>query len=93
MAEIFSVGYWPDSAQYLYADPTDAAFEDLLEEAQAHSIYNYPVDPGLDDHIITLSTCTGNDEERFVVMAVLHPENSSDIGTGELTVNETPKGA
>ena len=93
VAEIFSVGYWPDSAQYLYADPTDAAFEDLLEEAKAHSIYNYPVDPGLDDHIITLSTCTGNDEERVVVMAVLHPENSSDIGAGELTVNETPKGA
>ena len=35
VAEIFSVGYWPDSAQYLYADPTDAAFEDLLEEAKA----------------------------------------------------------
>ena len=95
IAEVFSVGYWPNTAQYLYADMTDTEFKELIEEAQAHSIYNYPVEVTVEDKIITLSTCTGNEEERFVVMAVVHDgaENNKDIGKGALEVNSTPKGA
>lgn len=91
VATIFSVGYWADSAQYLYADPSDAAFEELLKDAADHSIYNYGVDVGSEDHIITLSTCTGNDQERFVVMARLGSEYTGQLGS--LEINPTPKGA
>lgn len=91
VATIFSVGYWADSAQYLYADPSDAAFEELLKDAADHSIYNYGVEVGSEDHIITLSTCTGNDQERFVVMARLDNEYTGQ--SGSLEINPTPKGA
>ena len=91
VATIFSVGYWPDSAQYLYANPSDQAFEELIEGAREHSIYRYDTEVGKEDRIITLSTCTGNDQERFVVMAKLsdHYEGSSKA----LEVNPSPKGA
>ena len=91
VATIFSVGYWPNSSQYLYANPTDPAFEELLEDARARSIYNYDVEVGLGDKIIILSTCTGSEEERYVVMAKL--SDAYEGKPGDLEINPTPKGA
>lgn len=54
----YSVGY---SADDIYAS--------FLNDIKAASVYDTGVDVGVDDQVITLSTCTSGSQKRFVVHA------------------------
>ncbi len=54
----YTIGYQPDD---IYA-----AF---LESMQAASLYDTGVEVGIEDYVVTLSTCTKNGTKRFVVHA------------------------
>lgn len=41
----------------------------FLKKLTSRSVYNYHVDLNSDDHILTLSTCTGNGKKRMVLHA------------------------
>ncbi len=49
----------------------DAEFEEFLKNCKAKSDFKYSADPGVNDRILTLSTCDSKADERFVVQAVL----------------------
>ncbi|MGN0353859.1 MAG: class B sortase [Muricoprocola sp.] len=42
-------------------------FEEFIDRAKAQSLYDTGVDVKYSDTIVTLSTCTGNEETRFIV--------------------------
>lgn len=70
--QVFAVFYTNVSFEYILADPEDAVFEEMLATARQKSIYEYDVEVGLEDKILTLSTCTvkyGDHDHRFVIMA------------------------
>jgi len=50
---------------------TSADYDAFLKNRAASSLVTTGVTPGVDDRIVTLSTCTGNDATRFVVQGVL----------------------
>lgn len=56
---------------YIETQFTDETFGQFLSEVQGRSAISMPVDVSVQDHIVTLSTCTtsANDTERFVVHA------------------------
>ncbi len=54
----YTIGYQPDDVY--------AAF---LESMQAASLYDTGVEVGIEDYVVTLSTCTKNGTKRFVVHA------------------------
>ncbi len=68
-----------------------------MNTAKEGSIFNYPVEVGEDDKIITLSTCTykfgdsGNQKQRFVVFGRLLTEEEEMPDTITLTENPAPK--
>lgn len=70
--QVFAVFYTNVSFEYILADPEDAVFEEILSTARQKSIYDYDVEVGPEDKILTLSTCTvkyGDHNHRFVIMA------------------------
>lgn len=71
--QIFSVGVCDADEDYdcILADPTDAEFRTILDKAKDRCAFDYGVDAGADDHILTLSTCTGDEGYRFLVVAKL----------------------
>lgn len=58
-------------ADCIAADPGDAAFQVLFDKALNRSIYNYCVPLTLQDHVLTLSTCTNAPTTRLLVVAKL----------------------
>lgn len=77
--QVFAVFYTTVDFDYIAAEP-EGGIANLAEEAKKRSIYDYGVEVGEDDHILTLSTCSirdGNDgTHRMVVMAKLLPEDA-----------------
>lgn len=71
--QIFSVGVCDADEDYdcILADPTDAEFRTILDKAKDRCAFDFGVEAGTDDHILTLSTCTGDDGYRFLVVAKL----------------------
>ena len=92
--EIFSVFYTDVDFYYIDVDPSDdASYEYLINEARLRSEYIYDIDVTTDDKILTLSTCAyrypTDEEQRFVVMARLVPEN--EIKLNNVEINPSPK--
>ncbi len=52
----------------------DESWEAFIKKLKKRSIYNFNVDVGKDDKIITLSTCTNNRAKRMLLHAVWHYE-------------------
>lgn len=72
--QVFAVFYTNISFNYIAVDVDDDEFTELVTTARQKSIYDYDVEVGPEDKILTLSTCTvkyGDHEHRFVVMAKL----------------------
>lgn len=68
-----------DGFYYIATDPSDEEFSSIVAEARARSEYLYKVPVGVNDKIVTLTTCTlkygNNNNQRFVLMArILRPE-------------------
>ena len=56
--EVFAVYYATVELPYILPDFTDAGFLDILSEMKKRSQFIYDVEVGVDDNILTLSTCT-----------------------------------
>lgn len=71
--QIFSVGVCEADTDYdcILADPADAEFKTILDKAKDRCAFDYGVDVGTDDYILTLSTCTGDDGYRLLVVGKL----------------------
>jgi len=88
--QVFAVFFTDVSFNYIEAAPSDGV-QVLAKAAMEKSLYDYGVSVGKDDHILTLSTCSGrngmNDRtQRFVVMAKLMPEEFTAPKTADLSV-------
>ena len=98
--EVFAVYDTHYDFPYILPDLPRAAFEKVLEGSRNASIYNYDVEVGENDKILTLSTCTFDipgvgklplDEVnpyRFVVMARLAAPDERAKKTASITVND-----
>ena len=77
--QVFAAFYTTVDLDYISAEP-EGGIKALADEAKRLSVFDYGVEVGEDDHILTLSTCSikdGNDgTHRFVVMAKLLPEGA-----------------
>lgn len=75
--EIFSVFYTDTNFKYNMVNINDEEKLELANKAKSLSIYDYGLEPSLNDKLLTLSTCTvkyGADKDyRFVIMARLCP--------------------
>lgn len=69
---IYAAGVVKDTSEsftYQFAD--DAAFESFLDTTKAIGTYDTGVEPGIDSQVVTLSTCTkDNNDDRMVIHAV-----------------------
>ena len=73
--KIFSIYKIPVTNDYLYANFGDEGeYRSFLNTLRGRSIYNFGVDVGVDDHILTLSTCGATSAQRLVIHAVLIDE-------------------
>ena len=71
--EIFAYGQVSadDSIYYVYgADPGNDKLRALLKELKGMAPQGSSAEPGVNDHLITLSTCTGDGDVRMIVSAV-----------------------
>ena len=69
--KIFSIYKVAKTSDYLLTDfDNDEEFLSFVGMIKGRSIYDFGVDVNADDHILTLSTCTGNND-RLVIHAVL----------------------
>lgn len=75
--QIYSAGVVKDTSEsYTYQFENDASFEMFLQITKSISNYDTGVNPGADAEVITLSTCTKDDnDDRFVVHGVKVEEN------------------
>lgn len=70
--QIFSIYTLKSTNDYLITKFTsDETYNTFLNKIKNRSIYNFGVDVGVDDNILTLSTCYNNAEYRLVVHAKL----------------------
>lgn len=70
--EIFSIYRVPYTTDYLKVDFfDDDDFSDFIDLITSRSVYNFGVKVNSDDFILTLSTCSGNDNGRLVLHAKL----------------------
>lgn len=71
--QIFSTGVCSaaEDTDCIIADPDDAQFQTILDKAAARCSFAYGVSANLDDHILTLSTCTNDSGWRYLVVAKL----------------------
>ena len=69
---IYSAGIVKDTSEnYTYQFSDDAAFASFLDVTKNASFYETGVEPGADAQIVTLSTCTkDNNDDRMVIHAV-----------------------
>ena len=71
--EIFAYGQIPadSSIYYVYgAEPDTESFKTLIKDLKKISMQDTGIEVGPSDHIITLSTCTGDGNVRMIVSAV-----------------------
>ncbi len=72
---VFAAFYTDTSFPYIYGNPSDADFANIINGAIARSRHIIDTDVNTSDTILTLSTCTraygSSDQQRFVVMARL----------------------
>ncbi len=54
---------------YIKTEFTDKEFKSFIKTLLKRSVYNYQTDVNENDHILTLSTCTGNGTRRMVLHA------------------------
>ena len=75
--QIFSIYVVPNTNDYLIANfSSDEKFKEYLDMITKRSKYDFNIPVSLNDHILTLSTCTGNDAaDRLVIHAVLITDN------------------
>ena len=77
--QIFSIYKIEAESYYITTDfTTNAAFAEFANTLKARSVYDFGVELGETDKMLTLSTCY-NTEDRFVVHAVL--VNDDEIST------------
>jgi sortase B len=96
--QVFSVFFtnWKDY-NYIQGNPSDEEYEMIIREAKLRSEYLIDVSVGLDDKIITLSTCTAYynktnpDDYRYVVMAKLLPGTRISADSVPVSKNPNPK--
>ena len=71
--QIFSIYVVPETNDYLITNfSSDEKFQEYLEMITKRSKYDFNIPVSLDDHILTLSTCSGNKAtDRLVIHAVL----------------------
>lgn len=70
--EVFSTYKTPITFDYIQTSfRSDKEYATFLKECKSKSQFKYEATPDVDDRILTLSTCTGDDEYRYVVQAVL----------------------
>ena len=70
--KIFSIYKLPVTSDYLYANFGDLnEYQAFLDKIRSRSIYNFGVDVGKKDHILTLTTCGTTSATRLVIHAVL----------------------
>lgn len=73
--KIFSIYRLPVTNDYLYANFGDLnEFQEFLNKIRSRSIYDFGVDVGKEDHILTLTTCGPTSATRLVIHAVLIEE-------------------
>ena len=68
-AQIFSIYVVDNTNDYLYINFSDEDFVNFVNMIKGRSIYNFNVDLGLSDKILTLSTCSNTGDKRLVVHA------------------------
>ena len=59
------------------------SWNEFIKKLKRRSVYNFNVDIGENDKIITLSTCTNNRKQRMLLHAVWHYEEPETSETGE----------
>lgn len=70
--KIFSIYKIEKTTDYLKVNFSDeAVWNDFTTMLKNRSVYNFGVDVGVDDKILTLSTCSSNRNLRLVIHAVL----------------------
>jgi len=95
--EIFSVHYSNIHVPYNDPNPSPEAFEILIADARARSVWIYDIDVTVNDKILTLSTCCYNitpsypNDYRYVVMARLVEQGAALKDFASITVNPEPK--
>lgn len=97
--KVFCVAYCElkDSFNYNKPNPNtkNGEYANLLAEWKARSMYNFDVDVGTSDRILTLSTCTRmynmGENQRFVVVARLLREGESEKDAVSVSVNNNMK--
>ena len=60
-----------DDRDCIEPNPDDAAFAQILAKAAARNTLDNGETLNLTDHILTLSTCTGESDTRYLVVAKL----------------------
>lgn len=95
--EVFAVFYTKTDFKYHRPQVVGDEFQNLLTEATKRSMYIYDKEVGVNDHILTLSTCTYKftstypNDYRYVVMARLVGENETLASTANVEQNPSPK--
>lgn len=99
--EIFTVFYSEDvlsPVPYHYASFTPQKYEKLIADVRERSQFDYNVNVGPQDKIISLSTCSykygtysQNPHQRFVVMGKLVTEGEDFYETADVHQNPDPK--
>ena len=79
--EVFAAYETTTDNYYLETQFTDETFAQFLSEIQSRSVITMPVDVSVEDHIVTLSTCTTstNDTERFVIHAKVSEQEKLEV--------------
>ena len=95
--QIFAVYYATTSLPYNLPDFTDEGFKRILADMKGRSQFIYDVEVGLDDKILTLSTCTYvftpgvyPNRYRYVISARLVRAGEERSPTASLQRNPTP---
>ena len=68
-ARIFSIYVIDNTNDYLYINFSDDDYINFINTIKGRSIYDFGVEFGLDDKMITLSTCNNTGDKRLVVHA------------------------
>ena len=70
-AQIFSIYVIDNTNDYLYINFSDEDYVNFINMIKSRSIYDFGVDYGINDKMITLSTCNNTGDKRLVVHAKL----------------------
>ena len=68
-AKIFSIYVVPNTNDYLYINFSDEDYLNFINMIKGRSIHDFGVDYGINDKMITLSTCNNTGDKRLVVHA------------------------